>query len=91
MDGMDPLLVSSFISMLLAGWNWSQAAGYRRGKARLAVRERDLTAEWTGSERTPGGRVCPAARLRADLLDARARRPAGAPRTGGRRPRRTCA
>jgi hypothetical protein len=26
---MDPLLVSAFISMLLAGWNWSQAIGYR--------------------------------------------------------------
>jgi hypothetical protein len=36
MSGLDPMLVSAFIYMLFAGWNWSQAAAHRKpGRASL--------------------------------------------------------
>src|ERR1700758_5607880 len=42
---MGPILVSSFILMLLAGWNLRQATEYRKVKARLTARQRELAAE----------------------------------------------
>jgi hypothetical protein len=45
MSDLSPMLVSSLVAMLLAGWNWSQATGYRRKKSRLDARERDLAGD----------------------------------------------
>jgi hypothetical protein len=42
--GMAPMLVASFIAVALAGWNWAKATEYRRRKARLDSRERELAA-----------------------------------------------
>lgn len=39
------MLVSSFIAMAAAGWNCAQAVEYRRKKARLDSRSRELAAE----------------------------------------------
>ena len=51
LNGMVPMLVASFIAMAMAGWHWAKATEYRREKARLDSRERDLAADLARVER----------------------------------------
>jgi hypothetical protein len=45
------MLVASFIAMAAAGWNCAKASEYRRKKARLDTRERELAADLARAER----------------------------------------
>lgn len=45
------MLMASFIAMAPAGWNWAKATEYRRRKARLDSRERELAADLARADR----------------------------------------
>lgn len=45
MKSTGPLLVASFIAMAAAGWHWEKATEYRRKKASLDGREREVAAD----------------------------------------------
>jgi hypothetical protein len=49
--GRKELLVASFVAMAAAGWNWAKATEYRRKKASLDTRERELAAGLAQVER----------------------------------------
>jgi hypothetical protein len=51
LNGTDLMLVASLVAMAAAGWNWAKAAEYRRKKAGLDSRERDLAADLARVER----------------------------------------
>jgi hypothetical protein len=51
LNGKTPMLLASFVAVAAAGWHWANASEYRRKKARLASRERELAAGLARVER----------------------------------------
>lgn len=51
LNGTVPMLAASFIAMAMAGWHWAKATEYRRKKAELDNRERELAADLARVER----------------------------------------
>jgi hypothetical protein len=51
LSGTVPMLVASFMAMAVAGWSWAKATEYRRKKAALDRRERELAADLARVER----------------------------------------